>query len=543
MNKTLALSLSAILAAAALPASAAELVVVNLDAGTGAGLDDPTPRAPEGSNPGRTLGEQRRIAYDYAAKMWGSMLQSNVPVYVGARFIPLTCTVSSATLGSAGTTFVFRDFPGAKAAGTWYHSALADSLAGVDLAPGEIDIISQFNSRINSDPTCLGGSTWYYGLDGQTPAGQVNFLNVVMHEIAHGLGFSAFSNVSSGTLFNGLPDTYNRNAYNNTLAKAIPAMTNAERQFAFRDNGNTVWTGATVTAAVPAYLEGRFALQVTAPAPLAGFYDAGRSTLGPVATPAGYAGEVVLINDGVGATADGCEPATNAAALAGKIALIDRGTCAFNIKASQAQAAGARGVLIANNVAGVIEPGGADASITIPVVGISLADGNAIKAALPGVLVNAAIDPVRRQGADAAGRARLYVPAAVAPGSTFSHFDTALSPNVLMEPSITSTLRAEFNVDLTPALFKDIGWNLATGAKLGDCDTGIQAVGATGISLGGSLVGDSAVCQATSATRQQYTKCMTDVANALYQERLITGTQASNVVRCAVRQGVTLYSR
>ena len=37
----------------------------------------------------------------------------------------------------------------------------------------------------------------------------------------------------------------------------------------------------------------------------------------------------------------------NAAALAGKIALIDRGTCAFAQKAARAQAAGAVAVIIA----------------------------------------------------------------------------------------------------------------------------------------------------------------------------------------------------
>lgn len=42
------------------PLAAAEIVVVNLDAGTGAGLHDPTPRPPAGGNPGATLGQQRQ---------------------------------------------------------------------------------------------------------------------------------------------------------------------------------------------------------------------------------------------------------------------------------------------------------------------------------------------------------------------------------------------------------------------------------------------------------------------------------------------------
>ena len=53
-------------------------------------------------------------------------------------------------------------------------------------------------------------------------------------------------------------------------------------------------------------------------------------------------------------------------------------------KASNAQAAGAAAVIVVNNVPG--DPTtltGSDASITIPVVHLSLADGNTIKAGLP----------------------------------------------------------------------------------------------------------------------------------------------------------------
>ncbi len=82
-------------------------------------------------------------------------------------------------------------------------------------------------------------------------------------------------------------------------------------------------------------------------------------------------------------TTDGCTPLTNAPALAGKIALVDRGVCTFVVKARNAQNAGAAAVLIVNNVApGAPGMAGDDASITIPVLSISLADGNAIKAQL-----------------------------------------------------------------------------------------------------------------------------------------------------------------
>ena len=206
MRTTKSLLALALAAAFATPALGAELVVVNLDAGTGAGLDDPTPRAPQGGNPGTTLGEQRQVAYAYAARMWGAIMQSDVPINVGARFIPQACTETGAVLGSAGTTQIFRDFPGATRPGTWHNVALTESIVGFDVNPGGLDIISQFNSRISGDPACLGGADWYYGLDGQTPAGTVSFLNVVMHEIGHGIGFQSFLSLGNGNFLGGFPD-------------------------------------------------------------------------------------------------------------------------------------------------------------------------------------------------------------------------------------------------------------------------------------------------------------------------------------------------
>ena len=66
----------------------------------------------------------------------------------------------------------------------------------------------------------------------------------------------------------------------------------------------------------------------------------------------------------------------------GKVALIVRGVCSFNEKATRAIAAGATAVVIHNNVAGVVlgTLGAPIGDGSIPVVGISLADGNYIRA-------------------------------------------------------------------------------------------------------------------------------------------------------------------
>jgi len=82
-------------------AQAAIITPVNQDP-AGKGLNDTTARAPEGGNPGVSVGEQRRIVYQYAADLWGSVLQSDVETFVGASFQDLACTATGGTLGSAG---------------------------------------------------------------------------------------------------------------------------------------------------------------------------------------------------------------------------------------------------------------------------------------------------------------------------------------------------------------------------------------------------------------------------------------------------------
>jgi minor extracellular serine protease Vpr len=77
-------------------------------------------------------------------------------------------------------------------------------------------------------------------------------------------------------------------------------------------------------------------------------------------------------------TADGCS-ALAPGSLAGKVALIRRGTCGFHDKARNAQAAGAIGVVLYNNQAGTVTPNVTGAvAINIPVVAITSADGNEI---------------------------------------------------------------------------------------------------------------------------------------------------------------------
>lgn len=138
------------------------------------------------------------------------------------------------------------------------------------------------------------------------------------------------------------------------------------------------WTGSTAAAQ---HGRGDFAflLQVTGPGavptPLrtvvlnegSGGVAFGASL--PAATP-------LRISAGINGVDDGCT-AYAADTFAGAIAVIRRGTCSFAIKGSNAAAAGAIAVIIANNTAGALTP--SMPGVTIPGFAMTQADANAVR--------------------------------------------------------------------------------------------------------------------------------------------------------------------
>jgi hypothetical protein len=133
------------------------------------------------------------------------------------------------------------------------------------------------------------------------------------------------------------------------------------------------------------------AVTVNPPSPIAGDYDATDAQFGAPVPPVGLTGAVVLANDGVGTTADACEPLVGFPA--GAIALIERGTCAFTLKVLNAQNAGAVAAILHNNVPGgpALRMGFATtptpdtnvARVVIPSVMVSFDDGHRFRANLP----------------------------------------------------------------------------------------------------------------------------------------------------------------
>src|SRR5262249_25011948 len=155
--------------------------------------------------------------------------------------------------------------------------------------------------------------------------------------------------------------------------KTWAQMTEAQRVVSTVTPRNLAWNGQTVRRKADDVLDrGAPELNVIGPRGLKS-YLIGTAQFGPPLEPRPVFGQLAVVSG------NGCAPfdAATGAVVAHHVAIIDRGACAFTVKVKNAQDAGAKAVIIADNVAGSPPPdlGGADPTITIPSVRVSQADG------------------------------------------------------------------------------------------------------------------------------------------------------------------------
>jgi hypothetical protein len=117
-----------------------------------------------------------KSAVQYAIDIWSRNFASKVTINVDAKW---ERNSDKDVLGSARPGFYFSAFPGAPDETLWYPSALANALAGKDLNTTQEEIVL----RLNSTPL------WHTGTDGKPGPQSYDLVSVVLHEIAHGLGF------------------------------------------------------------------------------------------------------------------------------------------------------------------------------------------------------------------------------------------------------------------------------------------------------------------------------------------------------------------
>lgn len=449
-----------------------QIQIINNNA-PGVGFNDPTPAAPVGGNSGTTLGQQRLIAFTHVAGIWGQSLNSTVPVRVLASFEDLPCNATGAVLGAAGTMQIFSNFPNAPRQLTWYPGALASKLAGADqTAPTDAHIVAFFNARLGLAADCLPGAPFYLGLDNRH-GDLIDFPTVLLHELGHGLGFQTFTDGSTGKRpYLDLPSAWDYYLTDNRSNKTWADMSDAERLASATSPASLVWNGPHTNQDVPTVLSGisQLAIGGAAAGAAAGTYAVGDASFGaPVSNPA-LAGQLMPVVDQPDGSGLACTPLSpaNAIAVRGNIALVDRGACAFVVKAMNVQNAGARGMLVVRNVPGdATDMGGTDPNVLIPSLMVSQTDGARIRSSLShrsrtvsGVIASFGINPASYAGTDSAGRIVMYAPAVFSAGSSVSHFGTLARRNQLMEPFINGDLlhTPAPPYDLTLDLLKDIGW-------------------------------------------------------------------------------------
>ncbi|MFM8235907.1 MAG: fibronectin [Actinomycetota bacterium] len=119
---------------------------------------------------------EARDAVQYAIDIWSRNFESKVPISVDASW---ETNSDNRVLGSARPGYYFNNFAGAPDPDLWYPSALANSLAERDLDPRQKEIFL----TVNSTPL------WYTGIDGKPSPRSYDLVSVILHEIAHGLGF------------------------------------------------------------------------------------------------------------------------------------------------------------------------------------------------------------------------------------------------------------------------------------------------------------------------------------------------------------------
>jgi hypothetical protein len=375
-------------------------------------------------------------------------------------------------LGSAGAYEIFSDFPNAPKASTWYPGALAAKLAGADQSdPANPHIVARFNSRLGLFPDCLPGAPFYLGLDNNFGNG-IDLVTVLLHELGHGLGFQTFTDDETGAEILDTPSIWDHFLLDNRNNKLWVNMTNAERVASAISGTGLSWNGAKVTAAVPQVLAPMPNLGVggSAAGSAAGNYAVGEASFGPSLASSPVSGQLMPVVDQPNGSGTACTALSpvNAMAVRNNVALVDRGTCAFVIKAKMVQDAGAIGMVVADNQPGdVTGMSGDDPTVVIPSVRVTQADGVKLKTALQqrsrsrsGVVANLGVDASRLAGTDAQRRILMYTPTTNEPGSSVSHYTTLATPNQLMEPAINSDLSHVVTPprDLTFPLLQDIGW-------------------------------------------------------------------------------------
>ncbi len=121
---------------------------------------------------------EEQPAVQAAINVWANNWSSSVDVNVIVNYVP---EGTAGILASASPVNFLHNFVGAPDPNLWYPSAMANALAGKDLDGTNPEINININSTLSN--------IFYLGTDGNCPSNLYDLESILLHEIAHGLGF------------------------------------------------------------------------------------------------------------------------------------------------------------------------------------------------------------------------------------------------------------------------------------------------------------------------------------------------------------------
>jgi len=199
---------------------------------------------------------------------------------------------------------------------------------------------------------------------------QLFYMNNFMHDFTYRYGLNeASGNFQQNNYGNG------GNGGDYVLAQAQDGGGTNNANFATPPDGGNgrmqmyLWTG------------GGSIFTVNSPQPVAGGYTVEQATFGATIDTDPVTGNVVIVDDGTGEASLGCGDLINESEMEGAVALIDRGSCEFGLKALNAQEAGAIGAIICNFEDELVGMGAGEVGglVTIPVISMGFTDCQAIR--------------------------------------------------------------------------------------------------------------------------------------------------------------------